>query len=55
MTSEFKIKHLTIQLETECCHPEAVHCDLSKLHDQHSHPGVSAQPPLGGWSESSEF
>ena len=37
VTSEFKIKHLTIQLETECCHPEAVHCDLSKLHDQHSH------------------
>ena len=38
VTSEFKIKHLTIQLETECCHPEAVHCDLSKLADQHSHP-----------------
>ena len=38
VTSEFGIKHLTIQLETECCHPEAVHCDLSKLHDQHSHP-----------------
>ena len=37
VTNEFKIKHQTIQLETECCHPEAVHCDLSKLHDQHSH------------------
>ncbi len=37
VTHDFKIKHLTIQLETECCHPEAVHCDLSKLHDQHSH------------------
>ena len=38
ITTDFGIKHLTIQLETECCHPEAVHCDLSKLHDQHSHP-----------------
>lgn len=38
IATDFGIKHLTIQLETECCHPEAVHCDLSKLHDQHSHP-----------------
>ena len=38
ITTDFGIKHLTIQLETECCHPEAVHCDLSKLADQHSHP-----------------
>ena len=38
VTTEFKINHLTIQLETECCHPEAVHCDLSKLADQHPHP-----------------
>lgn len=38
ITTDFGIKHLTIQLETECCHPDAVHCDLSKLADQHSHP-----------------
>lgn len=38
IATDFGINHLTIQLETECCHPEAVHCDLSKLHDQHSHP-----------------
>ena len=31
ITTEFGIKHLTIQLETECCHPEAVHCDLNHL------------------------
>jgi len=37
VTTEFGIKHLTIQLETECCHPEAVHCDLNRLHGQHSH------------------
>lgn len=38
IATDFGINHLTIQLETECCHPEAVHCDLSKLADQHSHP-----------------
>lgn len=32
ITTEFGIKHLTIQLETKCCHPEAVHCDLNHLH-----------------------
>jgi cobalt-zinc-cadmium efflux system protein len=37
VTSEFGIKHLTIQLETQCCHPEAVHCDLTQLAGQHSH------------------
>jgi cobalt-zinc-cadmium efflux system protein len=37
ITAEFGIKHLTIQLETQCCHPEAVHCDLSKLAGQHPH------------------
>ena len=37
VTSEFGIKHLTIQLETHCCHPEAVHCDLTQLAGQHSH------------------
>ncbi len=37
ITTEFGIKHVTIQLETECCHPEAVHCDLNRLHGQHSH------------------
>lgn len=35
IASEFGIKHMTIQMETACCHPEAVHCDLSKLADQH--------------------
>jgi cobalt-zinc-cadmium efflux system protein len=37
VTAEFGIKHLTIQLETQCCHPDAVHCDLSQLAVQHSH------------------
>ena len=33
--SDFGIKHMTIQMETSCSHPEAVHCDLRKLADQH--------------------
>jgi len=35
IASDFGIKHMTIQMETACCHPAAVHCDLSKLADQH--------------------
>jgi cobalt-zinc-cadmium efflux system protein len=35
IASDFGIKHMTIQLETECCDPDDVHCDLSKLADQH--------------------
>lgn len=31
VADEFGIKHLTIQMETQCCHPEAVHCDLNQL------------------------
>lgn len=35
IASDFGIKHMTIQLETECCEPDDVHCDLSKLAAQH--------------------
>ena len=35
ITAEFGIKHMTIQLETECCDPEDIHCDLRKLTEQH--------------------
>lgn len=35
VAAEFAIKHLTMQMETNCCHPDAVHCDLSQLADQH--------------------
>jgi len=34
IASDFGIKHITVQMET-ACHHEAVHCDLSKLADQH--------------------
>jgi cobalt-zinc-cadmium efflux system protein len=31
VAAEFGIKHLTVQMETQCCHPDAVHCDLNQL------------------------
>jgi cobalt-zinc-cadmium efflux system protein len=34
ITVDFGIRHMTIQLETECCDPDDIHCDLSKLTDQ---------------------
>ena len=38
VAGEFGIKHLTIQMETQCCHPEAVHCDLNQLQTEQGHP-----------------
>jgi cobalt-zinc-cadmium efflux system protein len=35
VSSGFGIHHMTIQMETSCCHPDAVHCDLNKLAVQH--------------------
>jgi cobalt-zinc-cadmium efflux system protein len=35
ITTDFGIKHMTIQLETECCDPDDIHCDLRKLTEQH--------------------
>ena len=31
VASEFGIKHLTVQVETQCLHQEKVHCDLHEL------------------------
>ncbi len=33
ITMNFGIRHLTIQMDTECCEPDDVHCDLSRLAD----------------------
>lgn len=38
VAGEFGIKHLTIQMETQCCHPDAVHCDLNQLQTEHGRP-----------------
>lgn len=35
IASDFGITHMTIQVETECCDPDDVHCDLRKLADRH--------------------
>lgn len=36
VASEFGIRHLTIQMETRCCHPDVVHCDLNQLQESHA-------------------
>jgi cobalt-zinc-cadmium efflux system protein len=38
IASRFGITHMTIQVETECCDPDDVHCDLRKLADRHQEP-----------------
>ena len=35
ISSQFGIQHITIQMETSCCHPAAVHCDLRTLTGHH--------------------
>jgi len=35
IAADFGITHMTIQLETDCCDPDDVHCDLRKLADRH--------------------
>ncbi|MBX3303692.1 MAG: cation transporter [Nitrospira sp.] len=35
ITAGFGIKHMTIQLETACCDPDDIHCDLRKLAEPH--------------------
>jgi cobalt-zinc-cadmium efflux system protein len=42
IAEDFGITHMTIQLETVCCDPDDVHCDLRKLADRHQdlHPAA---------------
>ncbi|MDF0643582.1 MAG: cation diffusion facilitator family transporter [Nitrospira sp.] len=35
ITGDFGIKHMTIQLETSCAHPNAMHCNLNTLAGHH--------------------
>lgn len=35
ITVDFGIRHMTIQLEAECCDPDDIHCDLRKLAEHH--------------------
>ena len=42
VASEFGIKHLTVQMETQCGHPDVTHCDLSQLAASHSRAGTKS-------------
>jgi cobalt-zinc-cadmium efflux system protein len=42
ITGDFGIRHMTIQLETECCDPDDIHCDLRKLAEQSHETGALA-------------
>lgn len=42
VAADFGIHHMTIQMETHCCHPEIVHCDLGKLAERHGEPETFA-------------
>jgi cobalt-zinc-cadmium efflux system protein len=35
VSTDFGIKHMTIQMGTHCCHQEEIHCDLTTLTEQH--------------------
>jgi cobalt-zinc-cadmium efflux system protein len=36
VVNEFGIKHMTIQVETACCHPEELHCNVRTAYLTHS-------------------
>jgi cobalt-zinc-cadmium efflux system protein len=40
VSADFGIKHMTIQMETTCCHPGEIHCDLTTLAKQHREEGL---------------
>jgi cobalt-zinc-cadmium efflux system protein len=35
VASDFGIRHVTVQMETQCCHSDTVHCDLNQLAARH--------------------
>jgi cobalt-zinc-cadmium efflux system protein len=40
VSADFGIKHMTIQMETTCCHPDEIHCDLTTLAKQYREEGL---------------
>ena len=40
VSTDFGIKHMTIQMGTDCCHPDDIHCDLATLAKQHQDEGL---------------
>jgi cobalt-zinc-cadmium efflux system protein len=41
VSADFGIKHMTIQMGTDCCHPDEIHCDLTTLAKHHQDEGFS--------------
>jgi cobalt-zinc-cadmium efflux system protein len=39
-SADFGIKHMTIQMGTDCCHPDEIHCDLTTLTKQQRDDGL---------------
>ena len=40
VSADFGIKHLTVQMGTDCCHTDEIHCDLATLAQQHQGEGL---------------
>ena len=40
VSTDFGIKHMTIQMGTHCCHPDEIHCNLTTLAKQHRDEGL---------------
>ena len=40
VSTDFGIKHMTIQMGTHCCHADEIHCDLTTLANQHHDKGL---------------
>jgi len=40
VSADFGIKHMTIQMETTCCHPDEIHCDLTTFAKQDREEGL---------------
>jgi len=45
IATDFGIHHMTVQMETSCCHPEIVHCDLVQLAERHDSRETLAHHP----------
>jgi cobalt-zinc-cadmium efflux system protein len=41
VSADFGIKHMTIQMGTDCCRTDEIHCDLTTLAKHHQDDGVS--------------
>jgi cobalt-zinc-cadmium efflux system protein len=41
VSTDFGIKHMTIQMGTDCCRPDEIHCDLTTLAKQHQDDGLA--------------